>query len=140
MLYHFHEFQRSLMSPFVAFSDAAAKMYSQPSSVLSKLPGAPRVAATYELMYRIGKDYEKPEFGIKSVEAHGHQVPIVEFTVLAKPFCNLIRFKRFSDDPKTVGDLKDDPPVLVVAPLSGHHSTLLRDTVHPAQGPQGLSH
>ncbi len=129
MLYHFHEFQRSLMSPFVAFSDAAAKMYSQPSSVLSKLPGAPRVAATYELMYRIGKDYEKPEFGIKSVEAHGHQVPIVEFTVLAKPFCNLIRFKRFSDDPKTVGDLKDDPPVLVVAPLSGHHSTLLRDTV-----------
>ena len=129
MLYHFHEFQRSLMSPFVAFSDAAAKMYSQPSSVLSKLPGAPRVAATYELMYRIGKDYEKPEFGIKSVESHGHQVPIVEFTVLAKPFCNLIRFKRFSDDPQTVGDLKDDPPVLVVAPLSGHHSTLLRDTV-----------
>jgi poly(3-hydroxybutyrate) depolymerase len=129
MLYHFHELQRSLMSPFVAFSDAAAKMYSQPSSVLSKLPGAPRVAATYELMYRIGKDYEKPEFGIKSVESHGHQVPIVEFTVLAKPFCNLIRFKRFSDDPKTVGDLKDDPTVLVVAPLSGHHSTLLRDTV-----------
>ena len=129
MMYQLHEFQRSLMSPFVAFSDAAAKMYSQPSSFMSKLPGASRLAATYELMYRIGKDYEKPEFGIRSVESHGHQVPIVEFTVLAKPFCNLIRFKRFSDDPVTVGDLKDDPPVLVVAPLSGHHSTLLRDTV-----------
>ncbi|MCC6594181.1 MAG: polyhydroxyalkanoate depolymerase, partial [Xanthomonadales bacterium] len=63
MLYHLHEMQRSLLSPFVAFSDAAAKMYSQPSSFLSKLPGAPRIAATYELMYRIGKDYEKPEFG-----------------------------------------------------------------------------
>src|SRR3546814_9161237 len=25
--------------------------------------------------------------------------------------------------------LRDDPPVLVVAPLSGHHATLLRDTV-----------
>ena len=129
MLYQIHEFQRSLMSPFVAFSDAAAKMYSQPSSFMSRLPGASRLAATYELLYRIGKDYEKPEFGIRSVESHGHQVPIVEFTVLAKPFCNLIRFKRFSDDPATVNDLKDDPPVLVVAPLSGHHSTLLRDTV-----------
>jgi len=129
MLYHLHEYQRSLMSPFVAFSDAAAKMYSQPSSYLSRLPGAARVAATYELMYRIGKDYEKPEFGIRSVEAHGHSVPIVEFTAKAKAFCNLIRFKRFSDDPQTVNDLKDDPTVLVVAPLSGHHSTLLRDTV-----------
>jgi poly(3-hydroxybutyrate) depolymerase len=129
MLYHLHEMQRSLMSPFIAFSDAAAKMYSQPTSFLSKLPGAPRIAATYELIHRIGKDYEKPEFGIKTVEAHGHEVPIVEYTALAKPFCRLIRFKRFSDDPKTVEDLKDDPPVLVVAPLSGHHSTLLRDTV-----------
>ena len=36
---------------------------------------------------------------------------------------------RFSDDPATVTDLKDDPVVLVVAPLSGHHATLLRDTV-----------
>ena len=129
MLYHLHEYQRSLMSPFVAFSDAAAKMYSQPSSYLSRLPGAARISATYELLYRIGKDYEKPEFGIRSVEAHGHSVPIVEFTAKAKPFCNLIRFKRFSDDPQTVNDLKDDPIVLVVAPLSGHHSTLLRDTV-----------
>jgi poly(3-hydroxybutyrate) depolymerase len=129
MLYHLHEFQRSLLSPFVAFSDAAAKMYSQPSSVLSRLPGAPRLAAAFELLYRIGKDYEKPEFGIRSVEAHGHTVPIIEYTVLEKAFCRLIRFKRYSDDPKTVEDLKDDPPVLVVAPLSGHHATLLRDTV-----------
>jgi len=129
MLYHLHEFQRSLMSPLVALSEAASKIFSQPSSVLSHVPGASRIAATYELLYRIGKDYEKPEFGIRSIESHGHQVPVVEFTALAKPFCNLIRFKRFTDDPNTVADLKDDPIVLVVAPLSGHHSTLLRDTV-----------
>jgi poly(3-hydroxybutyrate) depolymerase len=41
----------------------------------------------------------------------------------------LLRFKRYADDPVTVADLKDDPVVLVVAPLSGHHATLLRDTV-----------
>jgi poly(3-hydroxybutyrate) depolymerase len=77
----------------------------------------------------LGKDYEKPEFGIRSVVAHGHEIPIVEYCVLAKPFCKLVRFKRFSDDADVVNDLKDDPIVLVVAPLSGHHSTLLRDTV-----------
>jgi len=41
----------------------------------------------------------------------------------------LIRFKRYSDDVEVIKKLKDDPSVLVVAPLSGHHSTLLRDTV-----------
>ncbi|MEN1729588.1 MAG: polyhydroxyalkanoate depolymerase, partial [Pseudomonadota bacterium] len=43
--------------------------------------------------------------------------------------CRLLRLKRFTDDAQTIADLKNDPPVLVVAPLSGHHSTLLRDTV-----------
>ena len=129
MLYHLHEFQRSLMSPLVYFAEAGAKMWSAKGSMLSQVPGAPRIAAGYELIYRLGKDYEKPAFGIASVKSHGHEVPIVEYRALAKPFCNLIRFKRFSDDPATVADLKDDPVVLVVAPLSGHHSTLLRDTV-----------
>ena len=41
----------------------------------------------------------------------------------------MLRFKRFSDEADGVADLKNDPPVLVVAPLSGHHATLLRDTV-----------
>jgi poly(3-hydroxybutyrate) depolymerase len=129
MFYHLHEFQRSLMSPLVAYSEATARMYSSNGSWMSKLPGADRMAAGFELMYRLGKDYEKPEFGIRSVVAHGHEIPIVEYCVLAKPFCKLVRFKRFSDDADVVNDLKDDPIVLVVAPLSGHHSTLLRDTV-----------
>jgi poly(3-hydroxybutyrate) depolymerase len=87
------------------------------------------VAAGYELFHRVGKDYEKPQFAIGEVVSHGHQVPVVEIRAAGTPFCNLVRFKRFSDDPDTVADLKDDPIVLVVAPLSGHHATLLRDTV-----------
>lgn len=129
MLYHLHEFQRSLLSPLVAYSEATARLYSDRGSWMSRLPGADRMAAGFELMYRLGKDYEKPEFGIRSVVAHGHDIPIVEICALAKPFCKLVRFKRFSDDADVVNDLKDDPVVLVVAPLSGHHATLLRDTV-----------
>ena len=129
MLYHLHEFQRSLLSPMLAYAEATSKLYTQQGSWLSRMPGASRMAAGFELFYRIGKGYEKPEFGIRSVNAHGHDLPIVEYTALDKPFCRLIRFKRFSDQAEVVADLKDDPPVLVVAPLSGHHSTLLRDTV-----------
>ena len=46
-----------------------------------------------------------------------------------KPFCELRRFKRFSDDTATLAKLKGQPAVLIVAPLSGHYATLLRDTV-----------
>src|SRR5690606_10391581 len=82
-----------------------------------------------ELLYRVGKGYEKPEFGIRSIDAHGHHLPVVEIEIEHKPFCRLLRFKRYSDDAQVIDDLHDDPKVLVVAPLSGHHSTLLRDTV-----------
>ena len=129
MLYFVHEMQRSLLAPWVYGAEAAAKVFSSPGSWLSQLPGAARVSAGYELFHRIGKDYEKPQFEIGEVTAHGHQVPVVEVRAAGTPFCNLVRFKRFSDDPDTVDDLKDDPIVLVVAPLSGHHATLLRDTV-----------
>jgi poly(3-hydroxybutyrate) depolymerase len=93
------------------------------------VPGAERLAASYELLHRLGKDYKKPEFGIRSVNAHGKEVVVQELTTIAKPFCNLVRFKRFSDDVEVISKMKQDPVVLIVAPLSGHHSTLLRDTV-----------
>jgi poly(3-hydroxybutyrate) depolymerase len=56
-------------------------------------------------------------------------VAIHERVELNKPFCELRRFKRFSDDPATLTKLKTQPVVLIVAPLSGHYATLLRDTV-----------
>ena len=129
MLYHLHEFNRAMLNPLIAWSEAGARIFSGSESWMSRLPGADRMAANYELLYRLGKDYEKPPFDIGSVQAHGQTVPIVEQVALAKPFCNLVRFKRYSDELDTLRELKDDPPVLVVAPLSGHHSTLLRDTV-----------
>ncbi len=129
MLYRMHELSRALMSPWVYGAEATARMFSAQESWLSRLPGAERIAATNELLYRIGKGYEKPEFGLRSIEAHGHTLPVIEIEAARKPFCRLVRFKRYSDDARVIDDLHDDPKVLVVAPLSGHHSTLLRDTV-----------
>jgi poly(3-hydroxybutyrate) depolymerase len=129
MLYQIYDFQKALLQPLTSWAKTTSETFINPANPLSLLPGAERLAASYELLHRLGKEYKKPEFGIRSVKAHGKEVVVQELTVLAKPFCNLVRFKRFSDDIEVITKMKQDPVVLIVAPLSGHHSTLLRDTV-----------
>ncbi|MDY0747528.1 polyhydroxyalkanoate depolymerase [Paucibacter sp. R3-3] len=129
MLYQLFETQRALMSPFAEFASAAAKLYSNPLSPFAMSPLSQRVSAGLDLMHRLAKDYEKPEFDIRGVEVDGVEVAVQELVPLTKPFCRLLRFKRYTDDLAVLGKMKDQPTVLVVAPLSGHHSTLLRDTV-----------
>ena len=129
MLYQIHEWQRSFLGPLSYFAQANARMLNDHASPLSQWPGVQRMAAGFELIHRLGKDYEKPAFDIHSALAHEHEIAVIERVALDKPFCQLKRFKRFSDDPATIEKMKVDPVVLVVAPLSGHHATLLRDTV-----------
>ncbi|MBM3387306.1 MAG: polyhydroxyalkanoate depolymerase [Betaproteobacteria bacterium] len=129
MLYQLYETQRSFMEPFAELAQAAAKLYSNPLNPVSQTPMAQRASAGYTLLHRLGKDYVKPEFGIRTVPVDGVDVAIHERVEINKPFCELRRFKRFSDDPATLQKLKQQPPVLIVAPLSGHYATLLRDTV-----------
>jgi poly(3-hydroxybutyrate) depolymerase len=129
MLYQIYEAQRSLMEPFADFAQAASKLYSNPISPFGQHPFAQRISAGYDLLYRLGKDYEKPQFNIQTVNVDGVDVAIHERVEVDKPFCELRRFKRFSDDPATLAKLKEQPAVLIVAPLSGHYATLLRDTV-----------
>lgn len=127
MLYHMHEFSRSLLTPLVQFAETSAKLFTNPVSPLAHAPFAQRIAAGYELMFRLGKDYEKPRFDIDTTLVSGKEVGIVEEVEMTKPFCRLLHFKKNLSN-KEITALKQ-PTVLLVAPLSGHHSTLLRDTV-----------
>ncbi len=129
MLYQFYEAQRALLSPFSEFASASSKLYTHPLSPFTHMPMAPRVSAGLDLMHRLAKEYEKPQFGIQQAEVGGTPVAVQEQVALVKPFCRLLRFKRFTDNPAALDIMKGQPTVLVVAPLSGHHSTLLRDTV-----------
>jgi poly(3-hydroxybutyrate) depolymerase len=129
MLYQIYETQRALMSPFSEFAAAAAKLYTHPLSPFTHTPMAQRVSASLDLMHRLAKDYEKPPFGITSTTVKGQSVAVHEQVALQKPFCRLLRFKRYADDANALATMKTQPTVLVVAPLSGHHATLLRDTV-----------
>jgi poly(3-hydroxybutyrate) depolymerase len=129
MLYQLYETQRALMAPFSEFASASAKLYDHPLSPFAHTPLAQRVSAGFDLLHRLAKEYEKPEFNITSAVVDGVTIAVQQQVAMEKPFCRLLRFKRFSDDSKALTTMKTQPTVLVVAPLSGHHSTLLRDTV-----------
>lgn len=129
MIYQWYETHRALLSPFAEFASASSKLYTHPLSLLAHTPLAQRVSAGLDLMHRLSKEYEKPEFNITSVDIDGVAVAVQQQLTLEKPFCRLLRFKRFTDDSAMLTRMKDQPTVLVVAPLSGHHSTLLRETI-----------
>lgn len=127
MLYQLHELNRNFLNPLMQWAETSAKLFSDPVSPFAHAPFAQRLAAGYELLYRLGKDYEKPQFQIETTEINGDTVAIIEDIAETKPFCRLIHFRK-DLNPKQLSALKQ-PTVLLVAPLSGHHSTLLRDTV-----------
>jgi poly(3-hydroxybutyrate) depolymerase len=130
MLYQLYEAQRALLSPFAEFASASSKLYNHPLSPFTHTPMAHRVSAGLDLMHRLSKEYEKPEFNITSAKVGDVDVAVQEQVAIEKPFCRLLRFKRFTDNLPMLTRMKDQPTVLIVAPLSGHHATLLRDTVN----------
>ncbi|MEO8151432.1 MAG: polyhydroxyalkanoate depolymerase [Rhizobacter sp.] len=129
MLYQLYEAQRALLSPFSEFASASSKLYNHPLSPFTHTPMAHRVSAGLDLIHRLAKEYEKPQFAINTVKVDGVDIAVQEQVAITKPFCRLLRFKRFTDNLPLLTAMKSHPTVLVVAPLSGHHSTLLRETV-----------
>jgi poly(3-hydroxybutyrate) depolymerase len=121
MLYALHEMQHAILAPWNVMAKVNHDIFSHPFSPLSYVPGSRRIAASNELFHRLTKRYEKPEFGLHGTLIDGAEVAVTERVALEKPFCRLLHFQRANE--------RDDPRVLLVAPLSGHFATLLRDTV-----------
>jgi poly(3-hydroxybutyrate) depolymerase len=115
------------MNPLSLWAQASSELFSSPYSPLSYTPFARRLAAGYDLLHRLGKHYDKPEFGLHATTVKDVEVAVVEEKTVVKPFCTLLHFAR--QLPKALTARAADPKVLVVAPLSGHYATLLRDTV-----------
>lgn len=79
--------------------------------------------ASLETAMRLTRRYDKLGFDIEEVEASdgSGRFKVREEVVLSKPFCDLMHFDRIGHT--------DKDKVLLVAPLSGHHATLLKGTV-----------
>jgi poly(3-hydroxybutyrate) depolymerase len=111
MLYSLYEAQHAALAPLRYFAELSHGWLDHPFSPFSHLPMSRRLAASSDLFLRLTRRYEKPAWRVPGAKVE---------VAMAKPFCNLIHF----DD-----GISGKPKILVVAPLSGHHATLLRDTV-----------
>jgi poly(3-hydroxybutyrate) depolymerase len=121
MLYDLHEMSHSFLAPWAAVARLNRSLFGDPMSPFAYVPAARSLAAGSELFIRLTQRYDKPAFGLTETQIGGRTVAVSEEVVLAKPFCELRHFRRDTR--------RNDPAVLLVAPLSGHYATLLRDTV-----------
>jgi poly(3-hydroxybutyrate) depolymerase len=128
-MYRLYELQRTFLEPLSHWADASARTLTSPDNPFAWHPGVRLLAASQSLFHRMAKRYEKPEFGIEEVVVDGLTVSITEEVEIAEPFCQLVRFRRVTRDAALQQRLNAAPRVLLCAPLSGHHSTLLRDTL-----------
>lgn len=80
--------------------------------------------ANGEMMARVTKEYQKPNFNLTQTQIGDRTVYVSEERVegCELPFGHLIHFHRTNAN-------RNDPKVLLVAPMSGHFATLVRPTV-----------
>lgn len=124
VLYSALELQRAWLRPAAELAKLAVDLLGQ-----TTFPPAAIVRANHALFHRLTRPYPRPAFAIERVVAHGGEVAVHEEVISTRPFCRLVRFRRETTDPTRAAELGRDPRVLVCAPLSGHHPTLLRDTI-----------
>jgi poly(3-hydroxybutyrate) depolymerase len=123
MLYAAHEAQRLLLRPFVSAARLSQRAVDA-AAPLGVWPFPELTSASLALFDRVARRYDKPAFGIDAVPIDGREVAVRERISVRRPFADLVAFER-ALPPGTARGSR----VLVVAPLSGHHATLLRETV-----------
>lgn len=124
MLYYFYELNHAALAPVRAVAGMARQALENPLNPYANTLLGKGTMAGLDLFERATRRYGKPAFGLTHTMVMGKQAAITEQIVWEKPFCRLIRFARDLPDKHRV-----DPKLLIVAPLSGHHATLLRGTV-----------
>jgi poly(3-hydroxybutyrate) depolymerase len=121
MLYQAYQAHCDMMGPLRALASGAISAIGMPLVGLSNTPVLRNLTAVYELISRAGLTHHRPPFGINTVTAGNRPVAVTEEAALTTPFGTLLHFRK---------DIEmAQPRVLLVAPLSGHFSTLLRNTV-----------
>ena len=129
-LYHINEMKNAALWPAHLAGEAAEIIFKPlqdhplASTFFPFLSYSRYLSASGEFLERSTRIYGKPEFGIKSIQIDGKNLPIVQETAAEKPFCTLTHFK------KKTRKKQHEPKVMILAPLSGHFATLLRDTAN----------
>ncbi len=121
MLYDAYEAHNDIFGPIRLMAETFRGWLDHPWPMIGDWPLVRGASAAMELLSHAGMTHERPDFGIRKVAVEGGEVAVSEEVVASHPFCNLLHFRK---------DMaRDEPTLLVVAPLSGHFPTLLRGTI-----------
>jgi len=129
MLYSLHEAAYNSATPVRMAARAARDFWGSPLNPASGSKWGRRLYASADLVTNMTQRYGRPAWGIQQVTIKQQPVAVREEVVWSSPWVKLRRFSREPADLRRARAALAAPPLLVVAPLSGHYATLLRGTV-----------
>jgi len=122
MIYPFFEMNRLVVQPFRLMAETGLSFWENSANPWRESAMAKQATATFTMFERATRHFVKPAFDIKQVAISGKPMTVDEQIVWQTPFCKLLHFAK-------PDFRKPQPKLLLVAPMSGHFATLLRDTV-----------
>lgn len=125
MNYYTNELTRSALLPLRMQSHMLRQIVETPLNPWPEGYSKRFVSASCAMFENMTRRYGKPEWEIDSTRVDGLEVTVTENVVSDRTWCDLLHFAR---DEEVCGQ-REDPKVLLVAPMSGHYATLLRGTV-----------
>jgi polyhydroxyalkanoate depolymerase len=121
MLYAAYEACNNLMRPVRALASSGKSWLARLGSGAGAKDRPGDLAAAYEMLAQTTLTHTRPSFKIDTARVGERTVAVREEAICTTAFGTLVRFAKDIDTPQ--------PRVLLVAPLSGHFATLLRNTI-----------
>jgi len=129
MLYALHEAVYHSATPLRLAAQTAREFWGSPLNPASSSRWGRTLYASADLIANLTHRYGRPAWGIDKVTIKEREVAVREDVVWSTPWVKLRRFAREPLDLRRARAPLAAPPLLIVAPLSGHYATLLRGTV-----------
>lgn len=121
MLYQMWQARQDLLNPWRSAARTTAALLEPFESTHPAFAHVKRTRAALEVFGHSGVTQEHPPFAIPPIRVADRLHEVSEQVVAHGPFGSLLRFHKEG--------AAGQPPVLIVAPMSGHFATLLRATV-----------
>jgi poly(3-hydroxybutyrate) depolymerase len=120
LIYQAYQAQSDLMWPLRTLAGSAQPMLTRAASAPDDERALRKLAAACEVFLLASLTHDRPPFLLSAITAGGREIWVREEVAHRSAFGTLLHFRKEIAEP--------GPRVLIVAPMSGHFATLLRET------------
>ncbi len=129
MLYSLYEMSQWSVAPMRLVAQLQGMALRSPLNPIAESDMSKAAAAAADVFESVTRRYAKPAWDLPETIVQGVHVAVTPESVWRSTWCNLTHFRRDEQALVKARGQRNDPIMLVVAPLSGHYATLLRGTV-----------